>query len=598
MTTTDEPSSLISPETLLEGHALSFNDQPYLAELFANINDCSACDITIVVGAGISMNAGLASWRSLIRTMVLQIRDSTLQDMVHADESDLTRRAELILQLVKKNSPNRSDAEIVRRALYLPDRAVATQTGEMASSIARFVRTRNEEVRQSELGKEGVRLITTNFDVVLENALKDYYNADQVNSFGLRQARQWKTHLKHDGIGVLHVHGLVPPPGSGLRRRGPIILAESQFHKYGSDVRKVIYKSLEDRISIFVGLSMSDPNLVGPLYQLREAIEKKRREGRPDTSQRFALFVPPSTEDGQRNKYEASYSLEVAKFLERDLRLKTILLKSYSQLNQVLLDLTLATLESNKYVPNRADTQATLKYGRRLSRELTRIYTNIGCEKGEQEVPLGSKAERLSKSLYRALHDGPLAQLREYANSDIDGNGENFALFLWLRCRPQGRENAPYALRLVGTSAYVHREEWSLIPRQAIVKDSRIAAVSAVFEGIPRRVNLDPAPTGSQTWRGIVAHPLVVGPTVSRATVCDLPADMLTVGAVTLNSTRYVDDRDESLPKKLHRQVQGDEFSILTKLTLEQSDQIYASIVGAAAGVLYPPSSTEDVTTE
>lgn len=562
------------------GHMLSFADQPYLAELFSSVRDASDDDLTVVVGAGVSMDAGFISWPRLIDLMARQVKDENLAMLVRNDQVDLPRKAELVLQLIKNENEHAKDVRIIRKALYLSEEATRRDTGRLARSIARYIHAHN--------GK--AHLITTNFDTLLENALFEYFDPGKVKPFGLRGIKSWTKWISAGKVGVLHVHGLVPPSASGLRALDHIVLAESQFLRHGAQVRKVIFENLKDRVAIFVGLGMSDPNLVGPLYELKQLVEDQRREGKPtEQGQRFALVVPGGSPDTTENTYRARYSIEAAKFMERDLGLKTIFLRSYSQLNQVLADLTLASVEPQKYQPETSGSSSCLVYGNRLKTALDEIYGNIGCTEPHQEVPIEEKAQRLHNALYEAMQRGPVKKLIEFAGNiavghDIGGpEGENFGMFLWLRCRENGSRQVGYSLQMVGSSTYTHREPWSLPMRQNIVRDSKMTAVRAVFYGKQIFANLDPAPSGLQTWRGIVACPLVLPSTASRQRIKNIPVDILTVGAVTFNSTYYIDKLDKKI---MEDPAKRQHLSILAKVDLAQASEILATLVEAASDLV------------
>ncbi|WP_158633090.1 SIR2 family protein [Amycolatopsis sp. WAC 01376] len=571
---------MIDIDTFCSGDMLSFTDQPYLAELFASVSDASDEDLTVVVGAGVSMDAGFISWPELIDLMTKQIKNEKLAQLVRDDKIDLPRKGELVLQLIKNEKKYAKDAQIIRAALYLNGGSTHRNTGQLARSIARFICAH----------KGKARLITTNFDTLLENALCEYFDPAEIKPFGLRGLDPWTKWLKQSKIGVLHVHGLVPPPYSGRRRLDHIVLAESQFLRHGAKVREVIFENLKDRVSIFAGLSMSDPNLIGPLYELKQLIENQKKAGEPiEGGQRFALMVPGGAPNTDDNRYRARYSIEAAGFLDRELGLKTIFLRSYSQLNQVLADLTLASVAPKKYQPGAPGIKSSLVYENRLKSALGEVYTNIGCTAPKQEVPIAEKARELHDALYDAMQRGPVSKLIEFADAmsaDHDINkpdGENFGMFLWLRCQEAADQEVNYAIQMVGSSTYTHREQWSLPKRQDIVKDSQMTAVRAVFYGKPIVTNLDPAPSGLQTWRGIIACPLILPATKIRHRVKGFPADILTVGAVTFNSTYYVDKKDESTMKD---SADPKPLSIIASLDVTQTSQISATLVEIASAII------------
>ena len=312
---------MVDAATFVESPAFSRARQGYLKLMFDAVVD-SKKPITLVAGAGISMNASLPSWESLIANMTSFIADPDLRRMAEKDKSDLMRKAEIVLHLVKAENANPEEYEFVRDALYQQGRSVSP--GQLAESIARLAAVR----------RNGLRLITTNFDNILERALWQHFDQKNIRTFSLDEVADWEDWNGNDQVGVLHLHGLLR---QGKSPKHPIVLSESQYLKYGARVRETIAKTLANSYSIFVGLSMADPNLVGPLYA-----------SRPATHDRFALFVPRRLPD-ESYEESAKYAVSSAKYLETELGLKPIFLKSYSQLNQVLSDLSLAISEPRRY---------------------------------------------------------------------------------------------------------------------------------------------------------------------------------------------------------------------------------------------------------
>jgi len=562
---TRKESRMVGLSTFTTGRTLARREQPYLRMLLANVCDHRQA-LTIVVGAGVSKNAGLRSWKELFRHMVAQINDERLRELVMLDESDLMRKTDLVLQLIKKSDVRISDHEIIRNALYPKDLRIGT--GQLALSIARLVAAR----------KQKVRLLTTNFDTVLEEALARYFGEDQVRSFALDEFETWNDLADTGQMGVLHVHGVVQQQGGDPQ--WPIVVSESQLFKYGAEVRRAISTSLQESCSLFVGLSMTDPNLVGPVYE----ITNYEKDSQVKPSPRFTLVVPGEIPGVCDSEEEARYAIESAEFMERELHLRSVFLKSYSQLNQVLSDLSLAIVEPQRYRSRPTDGSKSLVYGNRLVRALNDYYTRIACGP-HQQVPAGDAARELNSRLYKALHaqQGPVAVLRKFAltigGCKLGGpDGENFALFLWLRCRRRHASNPAYALNLVGTSVFTHRDGWWLKSDVAITRHAKIPAAQTVFLGTPIAVNTG-SPAGPPNWQGIVASPLVIKSPGSRCIINGTPADTLTIGAVTLNSTHKVDKRTAA---------DGDnyELSVIARLDSDQLNQLIESVERAAEVVL------------
>ncbi|MBE1493552.1 hypothetical protein H4696_000652 [Amycolatopsis lexingtonensis] len=554
------PSRMLDPDLFDRGDIFCFDTQPYLGELFETVR-ARKKPLTVVVGAGVSMNSSLPSWRELIDRMTNEIENSSTKMIALRDSSDLMRKAEIVLQILKDSGDDLEDHEFIRRALYSDSHVTP---GVLAESIARLVCANRKYARKR------ARLLTTNFDEILEAALSAYFAEDEVKSFSLELGgssawTDWDRFLRR--IGVMHLHGLVRQQGDPGE---PIVLTESQFLKYGAQVREVISNALEGACTIFIGLGMSDPNLVGPLYATAEA--------RPP---RFSLVVPPGV-DGVTTTEAARYAINSARYLEDKLGLRPIFLKSYSQLNQVISDLALAVVEPRRYRLE-VKSDASLVYRRRLTRALDDCYAGVGCEKSV-EIPTGQAAEELTTRLHRALEieDGPLPVLRELAlryDHPLGGAGENFGLFLWLRSRELEDRRHRYILNLVGTSVYAHREDWSLRHHVKISRETEFAAAQAVFTGIVQATNLTPTPI-AQIWRGIFAMPILMSGIGSDRMIGAGPADVLTVGAITLNSTFVITTNGEPVPP-------GD-LSLISKLDSADKNLLLESLDKAAQYAIHP----------
>ncbi len=548
-------SSIVDPSTFVDGHTFSFRSQPYLRDLFDAVANGSL-PLVLVLGAGVSMNASLPSWRALIDKMTSAIDEPALRKMAVQDSSDPMRKAEIILNLVKQGNLNVQDHEVIRDALYHKNAPVVP--GQLANSLARLIYTHRAHVK----------VLTTNFDDIVEKALYRYFDESRVGAFSIAQVDDWREWGRTGGnIGVMHLHGLVR---QGKDPKAPIILTESQFLKYGARVRAAISDVIDGACTIFVGLSMSDPNLIGPLYQSAGT-----------TSPRFALVVPTQEADASLEE-SARYAIGSARYLEEKLGLSPIFLKSYSQLNQVISDLALASVEPERYLAV-DDPAESLVYGHRLNRALQMCYAAIGCTTRDW-APVGEAAFAFNERLYQALSipGGPLDVLERMSGlyrpaTKLGGlDGENFGLSLWLRTRDQVAAKETYSLCMVGTSAYTHREEWSMRREVPISADTEFTAAQAVYLGSRQAANVTPSPN-SRMWRGVVAAPVVLVASGSDKNIHGEPADTLTIGAITLNSTHVVTDDDEA---------EADDFSIIKRLKAQHYDELIASLQKAAEFVL------------
>ncbi|MEU9573728.1 SIR2 family protein [Streptomyces massasporeus] len=511
-----DESKMIKPESLTARNAFSFTEQPYLKNLFEVVTKGNT-KISFVVGAGVSLDAGLPGWQSLINDICKQIANKTFRRLALADRADLMRKAEFVLQMVIRETTKMEDA-IICEALYKREKNVVP--GELAKAIVRL---------GVGLG-DRARLLTTNFDQVLETALLDYLPESKIESMGLQRRRAWGNRSRGGAGNVLHLHGMVIPNNTS---QGPLILSESQFLAAGPDVRKIILKQLENSCVIFVGVSITDPNLTGPLWDARE---------RTITDRPFVLIVPEPVRPSFSDADAKNYALEKAVYLEEKLKMRPIFLKSYSQLIQVFWDLGLAYADPEKYghgLDSKTVGAGPKYYGVRFKNTLSSCYKEIGCGPGV-DWPTGEKARKLSNKLFESLSDkGPVGKLLTEISRRHHMGNEYFGLFLWLRAREYDGNKAPYELNLVGTSTYVHREAWSGQKRTAIVANSAFPAARAVFRGAYLTGNID-SENPNATWRGTLAVPIRIVDASSYDPKKPYGRDIITVGAITLDTNKLV----------------------------------------------------------
>jgi hypothetical protein len=425
-------SGLVEYHVLAHNHALSFTKQPYLRDLFKEVLDRDR-PLTLIVGAGVSINASLPSWPELIDRIINKIDDDDLKELARGFQADPLRRAEFVLQLARRRNVSTEEHELIRDALY-PKEYIA-RPGQLAESLARLVAVRPERVR----------IITTNFDQLLEVALAEQLGSDRVKPYGLDNADEWASLNSLDEVGVLHVHGAVTQarahetdPSRHLVT--PLILTESHYLKYGIQVRDRISQAFSDAVGLFVGLSLTDPNLIGPLY----ATTPKQ----PANPNRYAITVADlNARQPHTREKQAMLAVESVRFLNDNLALRPIIVKSYSQVEQVVSDLSLALVEPERYFGSAGRGRNSLKYGARLDQALKTCYEAMGCKRNSF-IPTGPSASTITEKLRTALasRKGPKKLLDEWtADHGIkfaDGEPERYGIHLWLR-RPDPTGHQP-----------------------------------------------------------------------------------------------------------------------------------------------------------
>jgi hypothetical protein len=511
--------------------ALSFRKQPNLGLLFRTLAKETG-PITIVFGAGVSCDAGLPNWSGLVENLCRQTADPELAERLMQDHIDLLLKVEYALQSQSMNEPI---MESIRRALYA-DIKKGPKPGRLADAIARFTSSISHRVS----------LITTNFDIVMEEALGRYFPPSNVSPAGLRSRSTWlEARGDPERASVLHLNGLIVPSAASqeeqlVAAQEQLVLSQSTFYTLGADIRSIVEEALQTSHVLFVGISLNDPNLVTSLFATLS--ERKLSKWKA-----FNFLVDVS--HAQKSPAGDLYMQQQVAYHEKELFIKTVVCKSYSQVQQVMFDLSLATRKPQAYLQSTRST--SLRYGHRFKRALMYAYRGIGLSDREV-VPEQEKAEALSRRLFEALWDreGPgtiakkigsqiaASRLRQHgikARKFLDSEG--FALFLWLRCRVEGRnEIAPFELRLIGSSAYSQRQSWSqerIIP----IAVSNYTAGTVAFEGQSRLEDLGDERSFA-TWLSVFGVPIIW-------TNPDEPHDQLLLGVITLNSNRRTLPLDE-----------------------------------------------------
>jgi hypothetical protein len=551
---------VIRAAELVDGLAFSFESQPYLTQLFEILRKRSQ-DLTIVVGAGLSIESGLPSWLGLIDNIGrTHLSSPTVKTLSLLEQESIERKATVVLGLAQEQRHVAREYEIVRDALF--PGGVVPDPGLLALSVARLVHAYPRTVR----------VLTTNYDPILEDALESTFPDATVAAYSpsgvlgrneTRNLAEWRK-LDADAVKqtVFHLHGKVPVE-SDDDPMFPLVLTESEYFVHGPTIINAVAEEMADRLTVFLGLSMSDPNLLAALRHCRDS--KVR-------GQRYAVMVPRLHHPSLTRSECAELAVNTAQILEKTLGLKPILMKTYAQASQVVADMALASAEPERYRPLGGSGSSELRYGVRFSSALKFLYRALGANVRTGDFKADS-INSISLEMNRLMRapGGPARLIKKFARKykyEVFQD-EHVALSLWLRdIRDLG--DTGFHLRLVASSAYTHWENWSGQQSEAIDENSVHAAVKAVFQGQPIGTNIGENEK-DENWLGAYAIPLVIGGYRSDAEVNQEPLDQLLVGSVSINSTAYVTD-DAVSAKEPHR------MSVLSRIDDDELGELLESI--------------------
>lgn len=296
----------------------------------------AADDITIVVGAGTSVESGLPTWPALLERLLCRVADG-----IGLSATDASSFAEWTVR-----ADGLTGAGAVAKVLLGGDFPAALRTalyegggddlaaGEMARAVARL-----------RLAFEGTpsELVTTNYDPLAMLAVREALSAS---------GRPVRTRPKvrvvasdspqRDGeIVVRHAHGYLPPEGSP---KGTVVLSEADYHLM-QDPRSwqedYFRQRLTDSTCLFVGSSLTDPNLLRYLWRTGGAprhVAVFARQQHAERYERLPRAVAAARETAAARRWDA-------------MGVVPLLVDHYAQIAQVVSEITAARLVGDAYVP-------------------------------------------------------------------------------------------------------------------------------------------------------------------------------------------------------------------------------------------------------
>jgi hypothetical protein len=239
-------------------------------------------DLTLYLGAGVSMASGLPSWDKLVLTMYLHAlgrldkEDSPLRNWrVYPNYLEAIAQfrigssadpAEITAQKIRALVPEPKDfVELLRGTLY--DRMRYSDSGQNETLDA--VR---KMCSDSQSGRGLAAVVSYNYDGLVERH-GSTTRAIWVDEAGNGVADDDSTRSASFELPVYHVHGYLPDEGGGSTYEH-LIFTEEQFHSAASDPYSwsnlVQMRQLGASTGLMVGMSLVDRNL----RRLLEAMRK------------------------------------------------------------------------------------------------------------------------------------------------------------------------------------------------------------------------------------------------------------------------------------------------------------------------------------
>lgn len=279
--------------------------------------------LTLICGAGVSIGAGIPSWDALL----IKLLESMVNKLSAEKSIDLSSKAvsefkekygssALIIGKYLKVNLGNDFLKDVRDALYETN----PTSCQMIDSVVEMSRPQRD-------GKPLDSIITFNFDSLIEENLKKH---------NIKHKAIFTESVKHrsNELPIYHVHGYLPRKGT-IPKDNEIVFSEdayhSQFIEPFSWSNLIQLNKLSQNTCLFVGLSLTDPNL-------RRLLDVANRKN-PDTDlAHYIIKKTPSfgtAGDGIN---------ELARFLEEqdanELGLNVLWVEEFSEIPLVVKELT------------------------------------------------------------------------------------------------------------------------------------------------------------------------------------------------------------------------------------------------------------------
>jgi len=449
-----------------------------LIDRFAN-----AGEVTLIVGAGASMEASLPSWSTLIERLLRRIAaDHPLLSTPELKEEwiastlrheDLLAAGAIVEVLAPAGLPT-----LLPEELFGEDGPAAYEPGPIGREVANL---------RARFGRR-LTILTTNYDDLIERALlASGIPAKNIKSYVRR------TPPPPESVAVTHLHGYAGRVGKPRR----IVLTEEHYHRMqrgSSWQEEYVTDRLENSVCLFIGTSLSDPNLIRYLYGYKQTSLRRHA----------AVFVRQAELEGAHEAVRAVREEAASKRWEGR-GVSVIFVDHFADAAQLLYEIGHRLESGTTYEP----------VGARASVALRRIEETALLLAGTDEA-FGRRQVELS----RWLRDTLQRTLRSTLGIDAPA-GERLALTLWLLGR-DGRTLTAWA-----HSDRAHQDP-TTIEAVSMHPSSTWVAVRTVCQGV--RVEFDRHSDISR-WRFVRGLPLVI----------EEPS-RLPIGCLTIASTRPGDE--------------------------------------------------------
>lgn len=271
---------------------------------------------TLFLGAGVSMSADLPSWGKLLEDMIdtskqKEFKDGDIEKLTKVCYNSSIVMGRFVRMMMEKKSNDEDYYQCLHDALY---GGISAYRSPLIDEICNLVYSKKSQAQS---------IITYNFDDVMERALRER-GIENYSVFGQNQPQQL--------FPIYHVHGFIPYANKDDIKSVPV-LSEEEYHRVyassynWSNVEQL--HALSRTTCIFIGLSMTDPNL-------RRLLDIAIQDSENDP--RHFVFLPRISEFGTDKNAEAknNKAMKIQKQIFLELGLRAIWYRDYNDLPKLL----------------------------------------------------------------------------------------------------------------------------------------------------------------------------------------------------------------------------------------------------------------------
>jgi hypothetical protein len=238
--------------------------------------------ITLVLGSGVSISWGAPSWQVLV--------DRVLKCAGINQKELHTAHPPLLLEMAYRKLKQRRFVQILRREITAGAAPITyeslTKSEKTLAVIARVVADDYKLVTSRKL----LRLITFNADDFMERSILTILGQDVQARIPvvkiISRASHHPAHGWYDrAIPIYHLHGYLPSLGSTMwheEAADTLVFTDYQYWASGSQpasyANRVMLNALHDSHCVFIGMSMTDPNILRWTATMALEVEADKRE--------------------------------------------------------------------------------------------------------------------------------------------------------------------------------------------------------------------------------------------------------------------------------------------------------------------------------